>query len=155
MVYGAQCIISGSRRERVIPIEEIFSGVQKISLKPEEILTGLRIPTPDPKAKGCYLKFSPRKAMDLPIVGVGVLVKISNGIFEEIRIALGAVAPTPIRARSAERFLIKQPVDGESIRKAAEEAVNESNPISDLRASRQYRVGLVRELVCRAITQSV
>ena len=155
MVYGAQCVISGARRGRVMPIEEIFSGVQKVSLNLEEILTGFRIPTPDLKAKGCYLKFSPRKAMDLPIVGVGVLVKTSKGIFEEIRIALGAVAPTPIRARKAEKILTGQPVNEESIRKAAEEAVKESSPITDLRASREYRLGLVRELVSRAITQCV
>ena len=155
MVYGAQCVVSGPRRERVIPIEEIFSGVQKTSLKPGEILTGFRIPTPDPKSKGCYLKFSPRKAMDLPIVGVGALVRTSNGTFEEVKIALGAVAPTPIRARRAERFLVGKPVSDRSIRQAAEEAVNESKPITDLRASREYRLGLVRELTGQAITQSL
>jgi len=155
MVYGAQCVISGSRRERVIPIEEIFCGVQKTSLKPEEILTGFRIPTPDPKSKGCYLKFSPRKAMDLPIVGVAALIWTANGTFEGVRIALGAVAPTPIRARRAEKFLVGKPINDESIRKAAEEAVNESKPITDWRASREYRLGLVRELTCQAITQSL
>ena len=155
MVYGAQCVVSGPRRERVIPIEEIFSGAQKTSLKPGEILTGFRIPTPDPKSKGCYLKFSPRKAMDLPIVGVGALVRTSNGTFEEVKIALGAVAPTPIRARKAERFLVGKPVSDRSIRQAAEEAVNESKPITDLRASREYRLGLVRELTGQAITQSL
>lgn len=155
MVYGAQCVVSGPRRERVIPIEEIFSGVQKTSLKPGEILTGFRIPPPDPKSKGCYLKFSPRKAMDLPIVGVGALVRASNGTFEEVKIALGAVAPTPIRARGAERFLVGKPVSDRSIRQAAEEAVNESRPITDLRASREYRLGLVRELTGQAITQSL
>jgi carbon-monoxide dehydrogenase medium subunit len=155
MVYGAQCVVSGPRRERVIPIEEIFSGAQKTSLKPGEILTGFRIPTPDPKSKGCYLKFSPRKAMDLPIVGVGALVRTSNGTFEEVKIALGAVAPTPIRARKAERFLVGKPVSDPSIRQAAEEAVNESRPITDLRASREYRLGLVRELTGQAITQSL
>jgi carbon-monoxide dehydrogenase medium subunit len=155
MVYGAQCVVSGPRRERVIPIEEIFSGVQKTSLKPEEILTGFRIPPPDPQSKGCYLKFSPRKAMDLPIVGVGALVRASNGTFEEVKIALGAVAPTPIRARKAERFLVGKPVSDPSIRQAAEEAVNESKPITDLRASREYRLGLVRELTGQAITQSL
>jgi len=155
MVYGAQCVISGPRRERVIPIEEIFRGVQKTSLKPGEILTGFHIPPRAPKAKGCYLKFSPRKAMDLPIVGVGALVRAANGTFEEVKIALAAVAPTPIRARRAEQFLVGKPVDDQSIRQAAAEAVNEANPITDLRASREYRLGLVRELTCQAITQSL
>jgi CO/xanthine dehydrogenase FAD-binding subunit len=155
MVYGAQCVIAGPGKNRAIPIEEIFSGVQKISLKQGEILTGFHIPTPDTESKGCYLKFSPRRAMDLPIVGVGVLVTASNGTFQDVKIALGAVAPTPIRARRAESFLFGKPVNDQSIRKAAEEAMMESKPITDMRASREYRLGLVKELTYRAITLSI
>jgi CO/xanthine dehydrogenase FAD-binding subunit len=155
MIYKAQCVVAGPGRERIIPIEEIFAGVQKISLKQGEILTRLRLPTPDTGSKGCYLKFSPRRAMDLPIVGVGVLVRASDGIFQDVKIALGAVAPTPIRARRAESFLCGKPVNDESIRKAAGEAVMESKPITDVRASRDYRLGLVEELTYRAIKQAV
>ena len=155
MIYEAQCVVAGPGRERIIPIEEIFAGVQKISLKQGEILTGFHIPTPETESKGCYLKFSPRKAMDLPIVGVGVLVRTSNGTFQDVRIALGAVAPTPIRAKKAERFLSGKTIDDDTIRKAAEEAANESKPITDMRASREYRLGLVKELTYRAIKQSI
>lgn len=155
MIYEAQCVLAGPGRERIIPIEEIFTGVQKISLKGGEILTGFRLPTPDTKSKGCYLKFSPRRAMDLPIVGVGVMVRASNGTFQDVKIALGAVAPTPIRARRAESFLLGKPVNDESIRKAAEETANESKPITDMRATREYRLGLVKELTYRAIKQSI
>jgi carbon-monoxide dehydrogenase medium subunit len=155
MIYEAQCVVAGPGRERIIPIEEIFAGVQKISLKQGEILTGFHIPTPDTESKGCYLKFSPRKAMDLPIVGVGVLVRTSNETFKEVKIALGAVAPTPIRAKKAERFLSGKTIDDDTIRKAAEEAANESKPITDMRATREYRLGLVKELTYRAIKQSI
>lgn len=155
MVYGAQCTIEGIGRGRVVPIEEIFRGVQKISLKQGEILTGLRIPTPDPESKGCYIKFSPRKAMDLPIVGVAVLLRIIDGKFDDVKIALGAVAPTPIRARRAEKFLSGNPINDELIRGATEEASNESEPITDVRASREYRLGLVQELTYRAIKQCI
>jgi carbon-monoxide dehydrogenase medium subunit len=155
MIYEAQCVVAEPGRERIIPIEEIFAGVQKISLKQGEILTGFHIPTPETESKGCYLKFSPRKAMDLPIVGVGVLVRTSNGTFQDVRIALGAVAPTPIRAKKAERFLLGKTIDDDTIRKAAEEAANESKPITDMRASREYRLGLVKELTYRAIKQSI
>jgi len=155
MVYGAQGVIAGPAKERIIPIEKIFTGVQKTSLKPGEILMGFRLPTPDPKSQGCYLKFSPRKAMDLPIVGVGVLVKTSKGTFEDVKIALGAVAPTPIRAGRAEKFLVGKPTHEEWIREAAEEAARESRPITDMRASQEYRLGLVKELTYRAITLSI
>jgi carbon-monoxide dehydrogenase medium subunit len=155
MVYEARCVVAGPGRERIIPIEKIFTGVQKISLKGGEILTGFRLPTPDTESKGCYLKFSHRKAMGLPIVGVGVRIRISDGTFQEVKIALGAAAPTPIRARRAERFLLGKPVKDESIRKAAAEAVTESKPITDMRASRDYRLGLVEELTYRAITQCI
>jgi CO/xanthine dehydrogenase FAD-binding subunit len=148
-------MIGAPGKDRVIPIEEIFAGVQKISLKEGEILTGLRLPTPDTGSNGCYLKFSPRRAMDLPIVGVGVLVRASDGIFKDVKIALGAVAPTPIRARRAESLICGKPVSDESIRTAAGEAVKESNPITDVRASRDYRLGLVEELTYRAIGLSI
>lgn len=155
MIYEAQCVVAGPGRERNIPIEEIFAGVQKISLKQGEILRGFHIPTPDTGSKGCYLKFSPRRAMDLPIVGVAVLIRASDGIFQDVKIALGAVAPTPIRARKAERFLSGKPIDDDTIRKAAKEAMMESKPITDMRASRDYRLGLVDELTYRAITLSI
>ncbi len=155
MIYEAQCVVAGPGRERIIPIEDIFTGVQKISLKEGEILTGFRLPPTDKESKGCYLKFALRNAMGLPIVGVGVLVRTSNGTFKEVKIALGAVGPTPIRARKAEGFLLGKPVNDESIRKAAEETVKESNPITDIRASREYRLGLVKELAYRAITLSI
>jgi carbon-monoxide dehydrogenase medium subunit len=155
IVYGTQCVIAGPGKDRVIPIEEIFAGVQKISLKEGEILTGFRLPTPDTRSKGCYLTFSLRRAMDLPIVGVSVLIRASDGIFQDVKIALGAVAPTPIRAKKTERFLSGKTIDEETIRKAAKEAMMESKPITDVRASRDYRLGLVDELTYRAIKQSV
>jgi carbon-monoxide dehydrogenase medium subunit len=155
IVYGAQCVIAGPGKDRVIPIEEVFAGVQKISLKEGEILTGFRLPTPDTGSKGCYLSFSLRRAMDLPIVGVGVLIRASDGIFQDVKIALGAVAPTPIRAKKTERFLSGKTIDEETIRKAGKEAMMESKPITDMRASRDYRLGLVDELTYRAIKQSV
>jgi CO/xanthine dehydrogenase FAD-binding subunit len=155
MIYEAQCMIAGPGRKRVIPIEDLFTGVQKISLKAGEILTGFRLPLPDKESRGCYLKFALRNAMGLPVVGVGVLVTTSNGTFKEVKIALGAVALTPIRARKAEGFLLGKPVNKESIDKAAEEAMKESEPITDIRASREYRLDLVKELTSRAIRISI
>jgi carbon-monoxide dehydrogenase medium subunit len=155
MVYDAKCVIKKQGRERIIPIEDIFGGVQKISLKPGEILTEFRLPPPDPGLRGCYLKFSPRKAMDLPIVGVGVLVRAERGTFQDVRIALGAAAPTPIRARKAEKLLSGKPISAEWILKTAKEAAAEAKPISDLRASAEYRRALVQELTFRAISRSL
>ncbi len=154
MVYGAQCVLAGQRKDRIIPIEKIFAGVQKNSCQLGEILTEVHLPPPDPKSKGCYLKFSPRKAMDLPIVGVGVLLRASKGTFEDVKIALGAVAPTPMRARKAEKFLTGKPVKEEWVREAAEEAAREAKPITDMRASQEYRLGLIRELTYRAVMSS-
>lgn len=155
MIYEVQCLIAGPSRERIIPIDDIFTGVQKISLKEGEILTSFRLPPPDKASKGCYIKFALRNAMGLPVVGVGVLVRTSNGTFKDVKIALGAVASTPLRARKTESFLLGKPVDDEAIRKAAELAMEESEPINDIRASREYRLGLVRELTYRAIKRSI
>jgi len=155
MAYGAKCQITKRGGDRVIPVEEVFAGVQKTSLKPGEILTAFHLPPPDLRLRGCYLKFSSRKAMDLPIVGVGVLVRAEDGAFQDVRIALGAVAATPIRAKKAEKFLSGKPVREEWICRAAEEAAKESKPISDLRASAEYRRALVQELTFRAIVRSL
>jgi carbon-monoxide dehydrogenase medium subunit len=152
LLYEAECTIQGRTGKRTIPIGEIFAGVQKNSLKPGEILVEIHMPPPPASsAKGIYQKFATRKAMDLGIAGVGVLVKWDDGSFDFVRIALAAVAPTPIRARRAEKFLKGKAIEDGLIREGAEIASKECAPISDVRASKEYRIELVKELTYRAI----
>jgi CO/xanthine dehydrogenase FAD-binding subunit len=156
LLYEAECTIQGTAGKRTIPIGEMFAGVQRNSLKPGEILVEIHIPLPpESSTKGSYQKFATRKAMDLGIAGVGALVKVNNGSFDFVRIALAAVAPTPIRARKAEEFLKGKGIDDDLIREGAEIASKECSPISDVRASKEYRKELIKELTARAIKECI
>ncbi|MDQ1335690.1 MAG: xanthine dehydrogenase FAD-binding subunit [Thermodesulfobacteriota bacterium] len=152
MLYEAECTIQGTAGKRTVPIEKMFAGVQRNSLKPGEILVEIHIPPPpELSSEGSYQKFATRKAMDLGIAGVGALAKVKNRSFDVVRIALAAVAPTPIRARKAEEFLTGKSTEDDLIREGAQIASKECNPISDVRASKEYRIELVKELTYRAI----
>jgi carbon-monoxide dehydrogenase medium subunit len=155
LVYEAECIVQSVEGERILPIAKMLVGVQQNGLKPGEILTEIHIPLPPPRTRGSYCKFSQRKAMDLATVAVGALIGTRNGSFELVRIALGAVGPKPFRAKRAEKVLIGRPVEDPLILEAAGAAVEECSPISDIRASKEYRTELVKELTFRAIKANI
>ena len=155
LVYEARCIIQGPDGKREIPIERLFAGVQKNSLKAGEILTEIILPSPPEGVRGTFYKFSQRKAMELPIVALGVLIRTAKGSFDLVRISLGAVAAKPFRARRTEKWLLGKKMEESVIRQAAETALSESAPITDIRASKEYRQELIRELVYRAIQESL
>lgn len=144
----------GQKGARVVAIEDFFTGPNRTALN-NEILQEIQIPTPPPRSKGVYLKLSPRRAMDLAIVGVAVVVVPDNGKCKDIRIALGAVAPTPLRAKKTEAVLKGQGFDENLIEKAAQAAAGEARPIDDHRASAEYRREMVKVLTRRALEQAI
>ena len=93
--------------------------------------------------------------MDLAIVGVAAVVVAQNGVCQDIRLALGAVAPTPLRAKKAEAILKGQKLNDNLIEKAAKATAAEAKPIDDHRASAEYRRDMVEVLVRRAIKQAI
>lgn len=155
LIYEAECVIQGLDGQRIIPVDKMFGGVQKNTLKKSEVLTEIHIPLPPPGAHGTYYKFSLRRAMDLALVGVGVLVSAKQGSFEEVRIALGSVATKPFRAKKAESVLGGKRIEDQLIREAGERATTECAPITDIRASKEYRIELVKELTYRAIKENL
>jgi len=155
LTLGARLKIASGKGERTANIEDFFTGPNQTALGDDEILQEIQIPDMPPKSKGIYLKLTPRRAMDLAIVGVAVLVTPEDGVCKDIRIALGAVAPTPIRAKKAEALLKGQKLDGALIEKAARTAAGQSKPIDDHRASAEYRRDMVEVLVRRAIKQAI
>jgi CO/xanthine dehydrogenase FAD-binding subunit len=155
LLYDAVCLVQGIKEERIIPVGKLFTGVQKTSLKHDEIMTEIQLPLPPSGAKGSFHKFAQRKAMELPVVAVGTLCWTSGGAWTEVRLALGAVAKKPFRAQKTEKFLMKKTSDEKALRQAAEVAVGECAPITDLRASKEYRLELVKELVYRALKESL
>ena len=131
--------------ERKVPIGELFAGVRRTTLKKNEIVTDIFVPEPDPKAVMAYYKNPCRKALDLAIAGVATYVVIDGDVCRDARIAMSAVAVVPKRAFEAEAMLKGQVLTDELINAAAEHAaLHECSPISDIRASADYRRELVR-----------
>jgi carbon-monoxide dehydrogenase medium subunit len=155
LTLGAKLKLISHKGARTVGIEDFFTGPNRTALNDDEILQEIHIPHPPPKSKGVYLKLSPRRAMDLAIVGVAAVVTAQDGICKDTRIALGAVAPTPIRAGKAEAVLKGQKFDDNLIEKAAKAAAGQSRPIDDHRASAEYRRDMVEVLVRRAIKQAI
>ncbi len=155
LAQGAKILVQGPDKDRVIKIEDFFLGVKKTSLEPGEIVTGIVIPPLKENEAAAYIKHAVRKAMDLAIIGVAVKIKVEEGICTDAKIALGAVATTPIRAPKAEAALIGKPLTDEAIVKASEEAMASCDPISDIRASKEYRKDMVRVFTKRAIRQAM
>ena len=153
LVLEAKARIASANGERVLNLEEFFRGPGQTIMLPEEILTAILIPPLHPRLVGEYIKFSPREMMDLAYVGVAVALALNGKErrCESVRIALGAVSPTPMRARKAEAVIEKQILTEELAEKAGQEAARESKPISDVRSSAEYRRAMVGAMTQRAL----
>jgi carbon-monoxide dehydrogenase medium subunit len=155
IVLGAKAKIIGISRQKIILLEDFFIGPGQTVLQSDEILAGVQVPNPPPRSGGVYIKQTVRKALDLAIVGVAMGVTMECDIPTDVRIALGAVAPTPIRARRAEEILRGCRITDDLLEKAGQTAADESSPIDDARSSADYRRKMVKVLVMRAMRQAV
>jgi len=151
LALDAEAIIVGPKGERRVPFTDFFTGVRRTVLAPDEILLEIVVPAPGPRSGGNYLRHTPRRELDIAVVGVASQLTLSNGVCSKARIALAAVAPVPLRARAAEQALEGKPVTAEAIERAAELAVGVAKPISDQRGSADYRRHLVRVLTRRTL----
>jgi CO/xanthine dehydrogenase FAD-binding subunit len=145
--------IKSQKGERIVPIDRFFTGPCETILQSDEIVLEIAVPKPSPTNRAIYLKLAPRHSMDLAIVGVAAYGVNIDGICKDVRIGLGAVAPTPLRARRAEAVLRGQKPTLEIIEEAARRAVTECSPIDDHRASAEYRCDMVYILTRRALKQ--
>lgn len=146
--------IVGKADERFMELEDFFVGPGKTRLEPGEILTEIIIPKPSSNCDGIYLKLSPRKLTDLAVVGMAIVLwKNQKAKCEDVRIVMGAVAPRAIRAKEAERTLIGNEIDECLVRTAAEKAMQEVTPITDVRGSDWYRREMVKVLLERGLKE--
>ncbi|MGE5303772.1 MAG: FAD binding domain-containing protein, partial [Alphaproteobacteria bacterium] len=152
IALGAEVRIVGPASDRTVALEDFFAGPGRTVLQSGEILTEIRVPSMRPHSKGVYLKHASRGAADLAIVGVAAIATTDDGFSRSVRIALGAVAPTPIRARNAEAALEGEQTNDAVIEQAAQAAAAESHPITDVRASAGYRTEMVKVFTRWAIT---
>jgi len=146
VALGAQVKITGPRGVRTIPIGDFFGSLRNI-LEADEMVTEIQIPQPPDEAKQTFLKFRLREAVDFPIVSVASLITIDGGVCRDAKIALGAVAPTPIRAMRAEEAIKGKAIDSATAEAASEAAVIGAIPLS----MNAYKVEITKTLVKRAI----
>lgn len=149
IVLGARLQIAGPAREREMLLEDFFLGPGETALTGGELLVAVTVPPPTGQAR--YLKFAPRAYMDLAVVGAAVWMLADAESCADCHIALGAVAPKPMRARAAEALLRGRPMLPALIDSAAEQAAAECEPIDDVRGSSWYRRRIVRQLVARGL----
>jgi len=157
IVHGAVAEIAGPEGRRAVPVEEFCTGPGENVLQPGELLVALRVPPPRRFSGAHYLRFIPRSEMDIAVVGAGAGVELANRrkVFKAVRIALGAVAPTPLFARQAGELLAGREVSEEAIAEAAEAAKAAIRPISDMRGPAEFRRHLVGVLTRRALRGAV
>jgi CO/xanthine dehydrogenase FAD-binding subunit len=151
----AECVIQSPRGQRRVPADEFFQGVRRTVLAPDELLVEIAIPAPGQGSGGTYVRHTPRRELDIAVVGVAAQLTIRDGQCVKARVALGAVAPTPVRATAAEARLEGEVVTAALIDEAADLAVHASRPISDQRGSAEFRRHLVRVLTRRTLTTAM
>jgi carbon-monoxide dehydrogenase medium subunit len=156
LALGAHVVLASARGERNLPLEAFFQGPGKTALQPGELLIRLELPHPPAHFGSFYLRHTPRARMDLAFVGVAAAVQLSEtGEICSVRIALGAVAPTPLRAFRAEERLAGCQPDEALINEVSLLASAETQPIDDLRASADFRRHLVQVLTRRALAGAI
>jgi carbon-monoxide dehydrogenase medium subunit len=152
-VLGAKVKIVGLNYEKLVPIENFFVAVGKTILEPNEIVTEIFVPGMPAGTGSAFLKAA-KTADDIAKVNAAVMVFITDKICKDARIALGSVAPTPIRVTEAEQTLKGQKLDETMFARAAEAAADAVRPISDIRSTAKYRKEMVRVLVKDALAQA-
>lgn len=142
LALDASVTLEGPDGGRTVPLSEFFLGPGRTIRRPDEVLRELMIPWGE--GRSAFLKLGRRKGFTLSIASAAAFIVIKDGKFEDVRIALGAVAPVPMRSKKAEEMLKGTAVSEENIGKAAQLVKEEVNPITDVRASAAYR----REMAC-------
>jgi aerobic carbon-monoxide dehydrogenase medium subunit len=154
MALGAKVVATGSKGNRVIPIEDFFVSLFTTALEPNEIVTEIQVPLPPPRSGGAYFKLE-RKVGDFATAAVAAQVTVDvGGMCQSAGIGLTNVGPTPLKATKAETFLRGKKLDEANLRQAAQLAAEDARPSSDLRGPAEYKKGLVKELAFRALSRA-
>jgi CO/xanthine dehydrogenase FAD-binding subunit len=157
IVLNATCIIAGLKGERETPVKDFCTGPGQTALEKGEMLISLKVPAPQKISRSYYLRFIPRNEMDIAVVGVGASVILDDAKqrIVSVRIALGAVAPTPLFAEEASALLAGKEISDAVIDEAAQAAQAIVRPISDMRGTAEQRTHLVGVLTRRALNGAI
>jgi len=155
LAFEAEAVIVGPSGRRKLVLEEFFLGPGKTALAADELLAEVRVPLPPPGSGSAYDRHTPRKQMDIAVVGVAAALTMAGERIERARVALGAVAPTPVRAPQAEAALEGQAPSDELFARAADVSAAECSPIADLRGSAEFRRHIVRVMTKRMLREAL
>lgn len=157
IALGATVKATSANGSRVIPLDEFFTDYYETVLNPDEIITEVFVPKLPPNSGSAYLKFLPRTADDYATVSAAAVLTLdkSKKTISDVRIALGSVGTTPIRAKDAEALLRGQPVKPEAFREAAEKAKEAVDPVTDFRGSAGYKKEMAGVFVRRALEKAL
>jgi carbon-monoxide dehydrogenase medium subunit len=150
LTLDAAVVIARADGQREVPLEEFLTGPGKTILQPGEVIREIHVARLAPGTGGAYLKHAIRRT-DIAIVSASAVLTLAKGVCTNARIGLGSVAPTAIRAKSAEEILKGQAITEELATKAAQAAVEEARPINDIRSYAGYRKKALQETVEKVI----
>jgi len=140
LAYDAELILVSNHGERAIPYAEFHTGYKQMDLRPGELLRAVRLPRTTKKSVQYYRKVGTRKAQAISKVCLAAVGSLDDDRLTHVRIALGSVAPIPIRCRQTETALLERPLNQETVRTAVETLRAEISPIDDIRSTRDYRL---------------
>lgn len=153
LALGAVLRLLGPRGEREVPLAAFFLGPGRTALSAGELVRAVWLPEPAPGTASTYLKLGRRQALEIAVAGVALAARRAGDAWRDCRLALGAVAPTPLLAVRAAAELEGTDWSGQALRNAARVAAQECSPISDQRASAEYRRDMVGVLTVRAASR--
>ena len=155
IALGASVRAVSSRGARTIAVEDLFVDYYESALNPGEVIESITVPRPAAGARSVYLKFLPRTEDDYATVAVAALGEVDNGTCVNVRVALIAAGPTPLRATEVERALLRQPVSAEAVRQAAEAVRDLVDPLDDFRGSADYKREMAVVFTRRALERTL
>jgi xanthine dehydrogenase iron-sulfur cluster and FAD-binding subunit A len=159
VALNASVTLQSTKGTRTIPLQDFYTGVRRTVMQPDEMLVDISFPAMEPTARGTFIKLALRRAQAISIIDVALILDISTSLstslgadsIKSASIALGAVAPTIIRAGEAEKYLAGKALRNEVIEEAARLTMNSCKPIDDIRGSAAYRSEMVRICTMRAL----
>jgi xanthine dehydrogenase iron-sulfur cluster and FAD-binding subunit A len=151
MALDASMILQSVRGTRTVALKDFYRGVRKTVMQPDEMMVDISFPAMATTARGTFIKLALRRAQAISIIDVALVLDVQHGSVKSAAIALGAVAPTIIRAPEAERYLAGKPLTDEVFEEAARLTMNSCKPIDDIRGSAAYRSEMVRVCTLRSL----
>jgi carbon-monoxide dehydrogenase medium subunit len=151
LALGAKVTLKSKAGERVVPLDEFYTGVRRTVMHPDEILVDISFPAMRSNQRGTFIKLGLRRAQAISVVDVAIVLTFQDGRIEKAAITLGSVAPTILHAHAAESYLVGRKLDDASIEEASRLAEAAARPIDDVRSSADYRNEMVRVCTLRGL----